>query len=73
MTSWLSSCVFVTFTYGDSAQSFVVSIPDLCLLLYFYNAYILEVNWFIFGILIINFEATILHCWYEIGDKGQGQ
>ena len=37
LTSWLS-CVFVTFPYGVLGQVWylIVSIPDLCLLSYFY-------------------------------------
>ena len=37
-------CVFVTFPYGVSIQVryLIVSIPDICLLLYFYKCYILS-------------------------------
>ena len=38
------SCVFVTFTYGILGQVWylIISIPDICLLLYFYSSNVLN-------------------------------
>ena len=53
--SWLScvafSCVFVTFPYGVLGQVLIVSIPDLCLSLYFYNIRVTTCDFRQFGIL----------------------